>query len=629
MREGFPVPRYKQVILLQNDLDYIIPRIFASTGASGYNHATYDVWAHQLAARIPWDLLGDDFLNTLQHLSQMSESSTMTLLLEQPTKFEDVLLPELTLRGAHMVIKAGGGIMFATPSQPSSGTAEHTITASHKAAAPGDAATDWSEYERSRNTIITNIKVEYNRRLDGEYSADLEIVNKQAKTDHDTDAVLTIKARNSMGITVALGDSIRQLVDNLASDILLYWSRPLPVMSRSVSATKWFMTPGDTVLVSDNMIRDPATGQRGITLVPGWVVGMKWNWRTMRGDVQVILHGEESGRRVIYSPVAFVDENEGTNGYTHASRYIHLVAHEFSLSSEDKDLEHFEVDDEIRIIEKSPSTPASPSSFDRVIEAVDEANNRITLTVALPSSTSLNGSSWYIVSRDRNTAQATQQTDAYLGDDVDGKIQDSVRNRVWVSQPAETGSVTAAFNQDRHEFPPTDGEWHDDGQPLHPAIHRAQIQTANSLIAYRTAVQLPQPVSTDEEAGTESATYRVVQFPLRLYIGRGRFTALKRRLDVGPIMQQIISGTGTVRVTSSAFAPSLSGNLGAMSATFFGPFFQYTFTNTSTSIAHVAEQLMTLAVSPGNFTWLTVELKTSANEAKFFGFHTFALGPPA
>ena len=634
VRVGESLPRYRQAILIRNDLDYIVPRLLASTGASTYNHATYDAWDYQLSADggIPWDLLGDEFIASIEHLASFADTSTMTMILEKPTKLEAILLPEMSLRNAHLVLK-DGALIFASPSQPSAGAAEHSINTSHKAADPDSVASDWPEYTVSRNTIVSHIKVEFNRNPKGEYRDVIEVSNEQTKTDHGTSEPLTIKARNSIDIGDGAGETVRDLVYGLAADALAYYNKPLPVASRSLAIPKWFIVPGlDRVNVTDSFIRGSNDGARGISAAPAWVTGIVQNWKTGIGTIRVTLLDEGSSRRTIYSPCGFIDDAQATSGYDHANSRIHLVANEFSLAAEDNDITHWDAGDLGTIIERSPATPGSPTKFDFTIDTVNEGGDAFDMTAQLPAANSLDGGeTWFVVSQERSAAQATQQADCYTGDDADGKIEGLVRNREWVSQAPELGVTTAAVQTNRHEYPPTDGDWWTEGQPVHPGMHRGMINSVNSLIGYKTAVQMPQMLDSSTRIQTTETSYVLCTFPMQFYIGRGRFTSLKRVINVGTMMLQTTAGTGSIRITSSAFMPQSTSAVGTtMVVSFLGPNNQTEFTNTSTTLRAQTATTLEIVPSPGGeYTWLTVEMKTSANTNSYWGLHTLNIGPLA
>lgn len=619
IRVGDGLPRVKQVIVMEGELDDLVTRIFASTGAANYNESTvgYDSLDAQLGAAVPWDLLGDNFVNSLESIANFSDNKTFTLVLDKPTKLSDVLISELAMRNAHLVFR-DGGLVFVTPSTVISTTATHTLTVSDKAAPPGQAHQDPPQVVRSRDTIINSIKLEFNRRFDGRYMDTIEVSNQQSKTDYGHAAPLTIKARNAYGLgRASFSQGIRELVPLLAGDALAFWSKPLPRVRRSIAAAKWFMAPGDSVSFTDNFIRDPQSGTRTVSELPAWPVSVVQNWTTMRGEVELVLQGDDSSRRVIYSPAAKLA--------SYSAPTITCEASEFSLASEAADASHFEAGDLIYVIEASPATIGSPVLWSRTIDSV--SGNDITLTSGLSSPAFDSNLDYYIISQDRSTAQTSQKADCYIGDDGDGKIANDVRNRLWTTQPTVVLAIDDAVTTERHEWPVDDGKWDTEDFPVHPAMHRAAVKTANNLINRRTAAHAPIMFSA---AATHTDTdFSVLMFPFPFYFGDGESAARKRQLTIGPRVQMSAAVTGTIRVTSSASPPiSETAIGGSVEVTFSGPTQQLEFTHATTTMTNVTASTLDIAsISGAPFTWITVEAKVASGTMTFRGWHTFHLGP--
>jgi hypothetical protein len=606
--------------------DWLI-KTFASTGTDGYNHATWDKYDAQLGLAIPWDLLGDTFVNTA---TAMADGKDFRIFIEKPTVFTELLLPELTLRNAHLVMR-DGKLLFSRPTVIDAASATHTITTSHRAAASVEAAaTDFPRYHRSKSTIVNVAKIEYDRDLQGNYHRVIEISNRQSQTDFGTPQPVTIKTR---GVRLRRGttdEDARQLTSDLAGDMLAFHSKPMVVVARSLSADKWFATPGDSVSLTDNWVRSTTDGTRGITAEPGWITRIVQNWQTGIGEVEIALHGEDQGRRTTYCPAGKIDTALGAdNGYTNTAGggpYIFLEANNCSLSSEADDITHFDVNDVIDIVAISPAVPGSPTKWQRTVSAKNEGAQRLTIDSDLSSPAWDNTLTYYVYSAIRSSAQATQATHAYIGDDADGNILDTARNNIYITQPFETEAFTAAVTTERVEWPPTDGQWANEGEACHPAMHRNAVYYANNLISRRTAPQSPWVFVSPST--TTSASYVCAVLPYKMYVGRGEFTSKIRKLNIGPIMQQTTSGTGKVRVTSSAQRPTSTTAVGAaMVMSFAGPKYQQEWSNTSTSYANVAATAMPLVPAGGReYTWITVEVNTTANTSTLYGFHEWWLG---
>src|SRR3990167_3524163 len=347
------VPVIRQIFLIQGDARTIIPRLFASTGTPGYNHATYDSYAANLGAAIPWSLLGDNFIASVNALWE--GSPTFTLFLDRPTRLSQVLEPELQLRGAFLGLRAGQ-MSFVTPvTAISVANASYALTESNKVASPDNQGATRSLSRYVREHLINHIKVEFARTVKGTYREVLDIPNPQSITDHGEGSPLTIQASNHVGSASSGSDTIREIIFDLAAFVLAVFGKPLLVISRQTSKNLYRLTAGDTVVLSDNHVRDPATGAHGLVSHPGWALSHSFDWRTGVGRAEIVLL--PSTDRTVYAPCADVKEDATNAGYDVAGPTLELKQHVWSESDEDEDGEHFISGDLIYVIERSPVDP--------------------------------------------------------------------------------------------------------------------------------------------------------------------------------------------------------------------------------------------------------------------------------
>ena len=272
------MPEIRQIILMEepNFEDWLI-KTFASTGTTSYNHAN-DVYPETLGLAIPWELLDGDFVNSV---TALGGDDDFRVLIEKPTLFSSILLPELTLRNAHLCFR-DGKIVITRPSVIDAASATHTLTTSHKAAAtPDDASRDRTRSQRSRSSIVNVLKVEYDRDFEGNYHRVTEVTNEQSRSDYGQSQPITIQARNSLRLKPGHAEeSARQLIASLSGDMLSFHSEPSPLVSRSINPAAWFVTPGDTVSLSDDSVRSSTTGLRGVTVATGWITRIVQDWGT-------------------------------------------------------------------------------------------------------------------------------------------------------------------------------------------------------------------------------------------------------------------------------------------------------------------------------------------------------------
>lgn len=629
---GESPPLIRQLIWLSGDGADVMPRLVASTGTSAYNHATYDDYGYSLGAGVPWDLLGDAFLQSCAELFG-GGVAPLSILIATPTKLADVLAPELALRNAHLVLR-DGGLVFLTPSFVSPTTATHALTEGNKAAPSDRQLENRANYGVTRSYLVNHIKVLYGRKMsapgqDAEYREVLEISSEQSKTDYGVAQPITIKAANHIGEQAPGGDSIREMAIELAAGALSEFSRPVLQVERSYDASLFYLVPGDTATLADSHVRDPTTGGRGISSRACWILSTEWNWATATGRVALALADDD--RRAVYSPCAQVDDtaNAGgfTAGYSSGTSTLRCYANEHSLSG-DSDASYFSAGEEIEICELSPATTSSPTRWVRTIDSI--SSNDITLTAALSSPAFDSALKYRITSVIYSSADSTQTPDAYMADDADAQVLDTRRPYIWAKQSGGTTITAAADSTRRHEYPVTDGRWDGDGYPVHPGMHRAAIDTINNLIDYVGAPQNP-ITSSQSAAGstqtisTTSTTYvTIAVWPQ--FLTRGRWVALSRHLYLAPMIQ-ISSGseTVTIRATSSRTPPIGDANV----ASFTGPYRQVTFTQTgSTSIAVPAAQALDIVRFPDDeCTYITVEMKVTAGTGTYYGMTRCNLGP--
>jgi hypothetical protein len=631
IRVGDELPNIKQVIFQQGPLENILLRLFASTGTATYNHATYDAYDYQLGAGIPWGLLGASFEQSVNQLSDMAPTAVMSLLLEKPTKLKDVLIPEMQLRNAHLVWK-NGTLRFAVPGTTVASLATYVLTKSNKASSPDAVIGDQASAKVTRDMLVTHIKIAYNRDWQGKYHDVLEINNEQSATDYGGTEPLTIEARNTLGFGGG-ADAIQTLGAMLAGEALKFFDHPLLTVTRSIGPALYGIAPFDTVSASDNHVRSPFTGARGISVMPGFALGVSWDFTAMRGEVGCVLLTDDTGLRTVYSPAAEVDDTAaGTDfGYASAGPYIWVKSNIFTMSGESDDVSHFAVSDDLSIVAKSPATPASPTVWSRDIVAIGTgANaNRITLSSTLTSPAWDNTLKYYVTSQVRSSSEATQQTDAYIGDDADGKILNVARNNRWGNQPSDSwGVFPAPITTDLYEFPndsASDGGWDTEDSPCTPAMHRAAVRAANNLNNRRTAPCLPILFQTQESF--TSVAYVIVMLPFPFFIGSLVSDTHKRQINAGPRLQRTAgAGTITLKITASNLPPRGT----TMTApTYEGATTSQTWTHASATATNVTRKQLEIPGGPSRpYVWLTVEaLISGLSTGVFQGLHELWLGP--
>lgn len=598
----------KQLLVMQGATTTILKQIFYSTGLSGYNHATYDVLDYGLGCSIPATLLGANFESSVDHMDG-DLNTQMTIILDKSTKLTELLTPELQLRNAHLMFK-DGVLQFMTPSQPGDSDSEWVLTESNKAAGVGTNDTNRAKVDKTSEMIVNDIKIEYNRQLDGTYKDVVTASNEASKTDHGMAKPITIKARGHFGAGTALGDDIRNLFSNLAAQAFTLFGKPVAVVTRSINYNLFNVVPGDIVALTDNSVRSNLTGARGIISEPGWVMEVEKDWRSLTGQIKVVLTDDDPSSIAPYSPCADVDDTAATAGYVSGTKVLTLYANRYSDSGEAVDASHFAVGDKVMVTERSPVTITAPQKWSDTVAAV--SGNTITLTTGLAGYVTDGTVLYRLHSDDRTTAVTAQKTDCYLADDADNKIANAAFARVWTLQQRAYFDLPDAVATDRYEYPVDDGDWDTEDMPVHPGMHRAAVDACNILARRRTGVSFPFFYKTPYSSAA-TAYALICTFPL--YLGRGEVYTTDRVLQIKAIIKSPAAETMTLRVTSSHYKPNAQSVQGPVG--WFGIKVQQTITsNTGAQVLVTVPDLVPMQI--GDMTWITIEAKTAAGGTGYF-----------
>jgi hypothetical protein len=550
----------KQVILMQDSFANIVATLFASTGTTGYNHATYDALGYGLGAGVPWELLGTDFQTSLRELDASVTPSSLLVYIDRPTKLVDLLGADLVLRRAHLVWK-NQGLRFTSWSTPNATRAVHTLTESNKFADANTTDTQRTAAMRTTKWLRNLVKVEYNRDFGGAYRDVFEIHDQGSLDDVGEVKPVTISARNTFGEYASTGEAAEALGPAVTA-WLPFFSRAVLVIRRTIGLAHFAsMAPGDIVTVSDDHVRDPATGLRGISGKPGIVTWHSFDIggpdplggaaRGVFGEVEIALLDVD--RVGVYSPSAMVDYSASNAGYNAGTKVLTCLAHVYSLSSEAADATHFVAGDLVTVVEIDPTTAASPTSWNDTVAS--QSGNTITLTTGLAGWDT--SKKYRVISQAYGSATSTQKADVYQADDADGLITD-------VAQPYEYG---ADFGNSADYFP---SGWtaadlaerhatlaYGDGKALDTGYERGMCNTINAFINYHSA---PFFGFLDPGTSTYSAPASAgwhVAFVLPIFIGSFSVYGIdgfNRYLYVS-MFARGTTGSPKVRITLTASLP--------------------------------------------------------------------------
>lgn len=606
----------RQVLALSGSFAELVPRLFASVGGDGTNHADYDVFP--MGAGIPWSLLGDDFLASCRSLEQATRSGGMLLLLERPTKLVDVLLPELILRFAWIIFK-GGGYQLISPPTPNALATDHDLDETNKAGQELDLR---AMSEVTQKWLRNVVKVDYGRTLDNEYHKHLTVIDPTSIADYGESAALTIRAANAYADSAGTGASVEDLSVNLIAKHLPFFARPMKVVTRSISPDKFDIAPGETATLNDDFVRDPTTGRRGMANRAGVVIDVVHDWGAGGGQLsgEVVVMFSEEDRTYPMSPCAEIDETADaggfTDGYDSANLLIKLKQHQHSRSSDAKDVTHFAIGDEVQVVEIDPADPAAPRSWTRTVTDKDEANDTLELDAAL---TGFSASERYrVVPALYAEVTEGQQLHAFIAAADDGLIQDEAEPNMYGDTPQSAYSISSSLTLPRYIAAQASAE----GRPVHPGLVADLGINLNHLVNYGCVRAGPMQLASSNQIDETGTSYRLhLVFPF--LVGGELPGGFTRRINIAPEMATS-GGTGYCRITVSKTPPRGSSLVGA---SWEDTKYQREFTTTDTTrTVQLVQQLNALVGA--RLVFVSVELKATAGQTTtFYGLAEMGLGP--
>lgn len=542
----------KQVAVLSGTLTDVLTKLLASIDGNGVNHATYDTlpWG----AAIPWELLGDNWLDSVANLEQSSTSDALTVIIEKPTRLWDVIGPDIVLRSAFVRWK-DAGLQLGVFQVPNAANADWQLDEDNKAGKPGDNLR--TSPAEARDFLVNNIKIEFNRHpLQDEYQ-DIWPLMDTGSIEAYGERAITVKARNSYKAVAGNGDAVEALAETMVSRMLPLFANPMRTWRRTMSHQQFLMAPGDTVSFADDWVRDPTTGRHGTTTRGGTALFTSWSLGigggSYNGQVDVLYSDED--RFFPMPPCAEHDPaGGGTSGWDSATKRLYVLAHAFSRAGDDTDASRFVASDVVRVYEIDPADPAVVDSFTDTIAAVNDSY--LTLTDGFGGANpAFDSSKVYRVDyADFASLTSDQQIAAYQCGD-DGQVASLTDPMLWGEESIVSGFTAADITE-----PPVlhgDGQL-GDGAPMSPALIQDQARILNHLIHYRTAINSPilPKVVNEITADDPGVTWkRLWTFPL--YVGGGRFLGgRERKIRVrAQFRSQVAATEVSVRITSSGQPP--------------------------------------------------------------------------
>jgi hypothetical protein len=609
----------RQIYILEDSFEELIRLIAMSSGATGFNHPTYDTLGYGLGLGLPYELAAG--IVTSAGGVPLAQAP-LVVSIDEPTRFVDLFSGDFLLRRAFLRFK-NNTLEIDTWKTPTTGRAVLQLGEGTKAA-PGTQRESHrsasSEQGFWRRPVV---KIDYSRDLldrskDGTYRSSITIEDKVAIDDAGGEAAAyTIKARNIFAQYVATGAALEQLVQTFIASMTLF-SRDMTLVRRSIGSQHFEgLAPGDVVLLTDNFARDPDTGERGVAQRPALVTRHRatWGGRQAGSDRPAPAGGEVDlfllpGSRVApYVPCAQVDHTASTGGfvagYNSTTLALRCVAHAHSESTEALDASHFATGYKVRIIEIDPVDPAAPDSWERTVATV--SSNDIVLTASLSSPAWSAAKRYRVIFDDYVDATDAQRAFAFQADDADGKVA-NLRAPYQYGYGAGSAPYTAIAPDDPIELPPTAG--YGDGVGLDVGNQAALVRLINNLLDYKTARCSPYLYNDEASGEGATGTYRLIELcPIHLtheILG----ATVSRSLYVAPMFRSEDGAGASVRV-SLCRSPPTDDTLDDVNR---GVFSEAVFTTTSMTHAIPTPQPLTIGGLKDieGVAWLLVELTANA-----------------
>jgi hypothetical protein len=503
--------RLRQVAVIAGPFRSVTTKILLSTGASGYNHATSDVYPAQLSAAVPYGAMGG-WATSIDSLDE--STGALVLCIEKPTRLMDVLGIEFVARMAQVVWKSSS-LRCASWGTPTAAQSTHSFTEANKAAPADSHDQNRTPTMAGDEYLVNQIKLSYNRVLGGGYNSSLTILDP-ASQDANGVRGKTIEMRNTFEGVHSSIDNVYDLADTLSAGMALL-SRPLRTMRRTIAMPQFLAcAPGDFCTVTDSFARDPATGARGLSNQPALIVGQWYDFggfdagnpgkpRPMMGEVDLVILPIDT--IAPYCPCAEVDHAAAGGGYNAGTKVLTLEAHAHSLTSETADAARFLVPDKVRVTEVDPDDPAAPQTWLDTVAA--QSGNTITLTTGLALFDATKR--YRVISQSYTSATTTQQADVYQADGTTNRIQSTLdayayghspnQGEGWDADGSEDGTALPALYADNQQG---------DGVPLDTGCERDIARILNNLVNYRTAVMTAAMARSVKATGGRTAAVKCI-----------------------------------------------------------------------------------------------------------------------
>jgi hypothetical protein len=393
-----------------------------STGTPTYNHATYDQLPLALSLGVQASLVDiQSFLQAdVEWMARGGDLAQRVLWpIEPGTSWIELMRAEAQLSG-YVLRWKNGQIGLVNVLAPDTDGYDVTLDAS-----VGAKPVQWPDLFMEMETVVNQYRIKSEHPISDDYPQTEFIFSDTISRDgYQVTKEVEVKHNG-----VELRDDGATMRDIFASGLI---GRPLRFISPTceVSLDRTMIRRvevGDVVLCENARIMDPqGSGVFGVSVL-ATVLDRWWNYGAWRGNAALLLHSQYQSYGVPPAPSALVDIDASNGGWDNVNKRLTLKALHYGESGDPDDGAAFSDNDVLLIIERAPTNPDSPQSWQVTVDGVYEVDGAQLLT--LDAGTTLTG--WdsdkeYIVTfADWTNVQASQQTDGTWQADVDSELLDS------------------------------------------------------------------------------------------------------------------------------------------------------------------------------------------------------------
>jgi hypothetical protein len=447
----------RQVWLEVGPVGKVMLACLVSTGVADLNMTTYDRLPASMSVGLPYDAV-----DTASVLA-LGETGAFQLVLEKPRPFREICDSVLAVANAHLVWRDGRLSVVRGIGEGATAESVASFNDTNQAQSirdGGEPKPDRSPMEISIDGIINRATLKYCKAPGSDDYQRTETVVARDAIDEAGGQTKSVEVEADGYFTDAVAAQWRSEVAAVA---LAYFSRPWATVERSYDfSLEPLLYCGCRCDLTDPAMVDPATGTRGITSRPVWLLAKKFDWSNGEGKALLALSPSLLLPRP-WAPAAMVDHAAANGGLDAATSLIFTcLAHQYSDSTQAADAARFVAGDKIHIIEVDPASGAARDEWYR--DVASQTGNTVTVTVAI-GTPAWDSAQYYVIEPDdASTVLASQfAAGTFIADDAnDSTGRAALDYHVWggPAEPVTSGAVyTALYRR------PSDSE-DNTGEPL-------------------------------------------------------------------------------------------------------------------------------------------------------------------